>query len=258
MNSVTLVTALYNIQRETKGDGRKWEEYLEWFKDTLALPFPMVIFVDSMEVELNTMIQEIRQNLPTQVYHDPIPYQYYEIQFQEILNRPSYRQRIQHPNRVECKLPMYNIIQYSKFPWLVKTIERNPFQTPYFFWIDAGISRFLSKESFGRLKKEIVLPIGKCVIQHNHLLEHYPVSENYLWDSQCLMCGTMFGGEAKILIALANQIDQELMNRVPEGWINNEQILLAYLYHHGWKDRFHLVWNTSHRHLMLFDHLFVH
>jgi hypothetical protein len=42
---VTLVTALYNINRENDGDGRKWDDYLQWFKITLQHNSPMVIFV---------------------------------------------------------------------------------------------------------------------------------------------------------------------------------------------------------------------
>ena len=46
--TATLVTALYDIQREDeeKGDGRKWEEYINWFANTLRIPSPMVVYVD--------------------------------------------------------------------------------------------------------------------------------------------------------------------------------------------------------------------
>jgi len=43
--TATLVTALYDIQREDEelGDGRKWKEYLNWFANTLRIPSPMVV-----------------------------------------------------------------------------------------------------------------------------------------------------------------------------------------------------------------------
>jgi len=44
--SVTLVTALYDIDRGSKGDGRSFDEYLDWFAKTLKTKSPMVIFVD--------------------------------------------------------------------------------------------------------------------------------------------------------------------------------------------------------------------
>ena len=42
MTDVTFVSALFNIDRV---DGRKWDEYLEWFDITLKLKVPMVLFV---------------------------------------------------------------------------------------------------------------------------------------------------------------------------------------------------------------------
>ena len=44
--SFTLVTALYDINRENDGDGRKFSEYLSWFKETLKIPTSMVVYVD--------------------------------------------------------------------------------------------------------------------------------------------------------------------------------------------------------------------
>ena len=41
---------------------------------------------------------------------------------------------------------MYSIIQYSKFEWLCKAVEMNPFGSDHFFWMDAGSSRFLGAE----------------------------------------------------------------------------------------------------------------
>lgn len=257
MNQTTFVTALYNIQRETKGDGRKWSDYLEWFKETLELPFPMVIYC-SPDEELINLIQNHRPELvPTKIMFSEIPYQCYEPIFQQLFDQRDYQERIMNIDRVECKLPMYNVIQYSKFQWLKEVAETNPFQTDYFFWIDAGISRFIPKYLYSRIKSTITLPKQKLIIQHNHLLEYYPVTEAYLWDSQCLMCGTMFGGDKEIMIDFANRMDEELKQRVAQGWINNEQILLAYLYHKKYKDMYHLIYNNTPNHLCLFERLFI-
>ena len=43
-NDVTIVTALFNIEREQM-DGRDWDEYLKWFTVTLQLKCPMTVFV---------------------------------------------------------------------------------------------------------------------------------------------------------------------------------------------------------------------
>ena len=62
--SVTLVTALYDIDRGTKGDGRSFDEYLDWFTKTLKTKSPMVIFVDE---SLKEFVEKNRKGLPTKV-----------------------------------------------------------------------------------------------------------------------------------------------------------------------------------------------
>ena len=75
MNNVTIVSALFNIQREGM-DGRNWEEYLEWFDITLKLKCPMVLFVTE---DVREFIEERRLSIPTTVVVqtvEEIPYYY--------------------------------------------------------------------------------------------------------------------------------------------------------------------------------------
>ena len=246
MENITFVTALYNIQREEKGDGRKWKDYLEWFKNTLKMPLKMVIYIP---LELVSYVEEHRpKEYATKIIvqeRDEIPYAKYEKQMATILENPEYRAKIKHPDRVECKIPFYNIIQYSKFKWLEETATTNPFETDYFFWMDAGLSRFVPMELYPRIVPGIELPVKKLVIQCNGMLLSYPVHEGYLWDSQCLVSGGMFGGDKDVILELTQLIDKELEQRIAQGWINNEQLLLAYLYRTLYKHLFFPVYNNT-------------
>ena len=246
MDNITFVTALYNIQREEKGDGRKWIDYLEWFKNTLKMPLKMMIYIPS---DLVSYVEEHRpKEYITKIIiqeREAIPYAKFEKAISAILENPEYRTKIKHPDRVECKIPFYNIIQYSKFKWLEETANMNPFETDYFFWMDAGISRFVPMTLYSRIVSGIELPIKKLVIQCNNLLLNYPVHEGYLWDSQCLVSGGMFGGDKDVIIELTHLIDKELTQRIAQGWVNNEQLLLAYLYRTLYKDLFFPVYNNT-------------
>lgn len=256
MENITFVTALYNIQREHKGDGRKWNDYLEWFKNTLKMPLKMVIYIPS---ELISYVEEHRpKEYATKVIVqelETIPYAKYADAIKDILENPEYRAKMKNPDRVECRLPYYNIIQYSKFKWLEEVAAINSFETDYFFWIDAGISRFISFK-LDELKSYLRLPSKRLIIQNNHLLGRYPINDNYLWDSQCLLCGTMFGGDKDIIYELSQLIEQILTHRIPEGWINNEQIMLAYIYHQQ-PELFALIYNNTPNHLCLFEKILI-
>ena len=255
MTTSTLITALYNINRENNGDGRKWSEYLEWFASTLQIKLPMAIFIPA---ELHDFVITNRSgNLMDITYitimeFEDIPYYKYYTNIKNILDSDIYKQKIKDPNRVECKLTEYNIIQYSKFGWLKQISEINPFNSCQFFWIDAGISRFIDTTKNRKLNITID---DRFIIQHNNLLYNYKIDTNYLWDSQCLLCGTMFGGTLNSIKNLENMVTEMFTKLIHDGWVNNEQILLAYLYNKN-KELYNVVLNNTNNHLMLFDYLF--
>ena len=143
LDTVTIVTAFFDINREKKGDGRSINEYLEWIKKTLQLNCNMFIITESKFIDF--MKEHRPKNYKTYIKEDTLENaQYYKYlgRMNEILESNEYKEKIAYPNRVECKLPEYNIIQYSKFGWLKEAIKKNPFNSEYFFWMDAGISRF--------------------------------------------------------------------------------------------------------------------
>jgi hypothetical protein len=166
---------------------------------------------------------------------------------------------IKHNNRIECKLPEYNIIQYSKFGWLKQVADINPFNSTHFFWIDAGISRFIDIKANrifnNNLYNNSINNSNKLIIQHNYLLQHYKIDENYLWDSQCLMCGTMFGGSLETINTFKQIVEETFVKLLKNSWVNNEQILLAFMYAQN-NELFETILNNTNKHLMLFDHIF--
>jgi hypothetical protein len=139
--SITLVTSLYDIDRANL-DGRTWDEYLKWFSKTLKLKSPMVVFVDA---DLVKFVEEHRKDIPTKIIEEPIdkiPYYYLKNRMDGVINSKEYQSKISDPNRIECKSSLYNIIQYSKFGWVERASEENYFNSEYFLWVDAGLSRF--------------------------------------------------------------------------------------------------------------------
>lgn len=256
--SYTFVTALYNINRERDGDGRKWDEYLAWFKNTLQIRAPLVVFIPGYLkdfVDANRNPEFMDKTLVVIQELDNIPYAYLHENIEHIIKSDAYRAKICDPGRIECNLPFYTIIQYSKFDWLRYVADMNPFQTVNFFWIDAGVSRFADINK-SRMPGTIDIPSGKMIIQCNEYLSQYCMKD-YLWSNQCLMCGTMFGGD-KIAINSVGLHVQAFLNEhvLKNNWINNEQILLAYFAMVERKDFFHFMPNHTNQHLPLFGLLF--
>lgn len=233
---ITLVTCLFDINREKKGDGRSMKEYLEWFGKTLKIKCPMFIVT---EEKYNGFVCELRGSLPTHVILlrvEDLEYYNYLEDMKSILTSASYKNRVAHPDRVECVLPQYNIVQYSKFHCLNLAIDINHFNSEFFFWIDAGISRFFYGTDIERPYPDPntlnSLNKNKFYIQARNDIYGYDINESFIWGAANLLIGTMFGGSASIVKHISSLVKAKFLKHLQQRELNNEQLILAEI----WKD----------------------
>lgn len=218
----TIVTALYDINRETEGDGRAFKDYLTWLPDTLSLDTNYVIYTEEKVIPYIPIKPNIEINVTTL---EKVPLYSLTPKIKSIIDNSYYKKRMQDPNRVECKLPLYNVIQYSKFIWLNDAIQRNPFNSDYFFWMDAGCSRFFDGLS-GIFPEKFPY---KFLIQGNKNTFKIPIDDNYKWRSDCMLVGTFFGGDRQHVTTVGEKVLEKLTEMLSQNTINNEQIALAYV-----------------------------
>ncbi len=252
--TATMVTAFFDIGREQRGDGRKIADYLDWMRKTLRLNCRLYIVT---EEKFRTFFEE---NRPVEYkdktfikviqFSDSHYYRYID-QMRAIVGTPEYKARIAHPGRVECVLPEYNVIQYSKFDYLRMAIEENRFGSEYFFWLDAGASRFFQQID---ASQPFPSPAGMKVIQGSgdrfiaqarYDLAEYPMDETrFIWTADNLMFGGMFGGKAALVLEMGKLLDKTFVEKMlDQGCVNNEQLALA------------LIWNTHHDMFALCRHM---
>lgn len=265
MKKVTIVSALFNIKREDI-DGRTWEEYLKWFDITLKLKCPMVLFVSE---DVRNFIEKRRTNIPTEIIVqevDDIPYYHLKNDIEKVLNSEQFKQKISDPERIECKHSLYSIIQYSKFKWMLQAIEENPHGSDFFFWLDAGASRFfeyfdLENEYPSLSAKKSLDEMGESfLVQMN--CDCYPdlynadsLSLEYLYDNRSFILGSMFGGHKNSIPKVCELVDDIFTNKmIKENNINNEQIALGYLVK-KYDDEFSIYSRTNRKHMDLFTEL---
>lgn len=261
-NNCTFVTALFDIERDKYENQplalKKIQDYYKWFKTTLKLNTPMVIFTQNKCV---AFIKEHRPiEYPTRIIiqkKEDMPYYKYKSRMVDIFNMPDYMKRIKDRQRIECILPEYCIIQYSKFEWLKLAAQFNTFQTDNFFWIDAGCSRFFGSVNISNMypgpKTQELLNDGKFIIQGRNDLHTYPTNDNFIWDSVNLLVGTMFGGNSNVVLQISDEINKIWENdMLNKNCVNNEQLALAIL----WKKQpslFNVFINNFNTHLPLFQ-----
>jgi len=263
MTKVTVVSALFNIDRV---DGRKWDEYLKWFRKTLELKVPMVLFISK---DLKEIVDEVRSNLETKIIYqevEDIPYYNLKEKVEEIINSEEYRDKISDPDRIECNQAMHPIINFSKFNWLKESAKINHHKSDIFIWLDAGASRFFDSFDVDEEwpSKEALKSLGEMedgfLVQMNcdYYSDLYGAKElslDYLWDNRSYVLGSLFGGSKNAVDKVSDQIDDVLRDKmIANGNINNEQIALGYLIK-KYPDDFMLYNRTNGKHMDLFCEL---
>ncbi len=263
MKNVTFVSALFDIDRV---DGRKWDQYLKWFDVTLKLRVPMLLFITE---DLQEFVDERRGDLPTKTVHikpEDIPYYHLKEPIQNILDSDDFKNNISDPERIECKQAMYSVIQYSKFPWLKIATELDPYDSDFFFWLDAGGSRFfgiydLKKEYPSEEAVKSLEEMGESfLVQQN--TEFYPdlsdaeeLGLDYLYDNRSYVLGSMFGGHKNSVPKICDMVEDIFVNEmINKGNVNNEQIALGYLIK-KYPDEFSTYERTNGKHMALFEEL---
>jgi hypothetical protein len=236
----TIVTSLYNLSNVKRDDNRDWNTYLNWFSKTLKIKCPFIIFTES---NVSSFIMKHRDVHSTSIISESleqIPLYHLKDQIQSVLDSEDYKKKMADTNRVECKESMYSVIQYSKFKWLKRASKINPFNSKYFFWIDAGAGRFIDSAYLKNEypSKEALQSLDE--IDNTFLLQYNPeyyidlvnsktISKEYLWDNRSFICGSMFGGNNKSIELVDNEIDNIMNWMLSNNCINNEQISLGYL-----------------------------
>jgi len=258
MSRIKAITALFDIGRENLGDGRSMDQYLTWFEKTLKLKVPMIIYT---EEKFKKFIEERRDPKYTKIVIqrlDEIPMYKHRYRMNEIINNPSYISKIKDPSRIECNLDLYNIIQYSKFGWLEREINLGP-NDDFYFWIDAGCSRFFNGFNLDLDWPNPDKPIDdKFMIQGNvNTMKILPDMDidTYKWDNNCILVGTLFGGRGDTIFEVSREVIKILEEEMLDmNMVNNEQIALGILYKRR-PDLFSVYINLNGGHLPLFKHL---
>ena len=138
-NNQTIVTGYWNINREN----RSYEHYLEHLDNILKIPQNLFIYIPK---EFESYVRERRDESNTFVKVYSLEdlqnlYAPFWDRTQEIRNNNKWTsQATWLPDSPQASLEWYNPIVQSKMFLLNDATIWNPFDTDYFYWLDAGIT----------------------------------------------------------------------------------------------------------------------
>jgi hypothetical protein len=158
--SVTFVTGLWNIKRDTLGEGwsRSFDHYLQKFEQLLQVDVNLIIFGES---ELENFVWERRTRQNTQfIVRDQnwFKSEFYN-KIQNIRTNPEWLgQAGWLSESTQAKLEMYNPLVMSKMYLLHDAKLMDQFDSDYLFWIDAGLTNTVHPGYFTHDKVQEKLP----------------------------------------------------------------------------------------------------
>lgn len=158
--SVTFVTGLWNIKRDTLGEGwsRSFDHYLQKFEQLLQVDVNLIIFGES---ELENFVWERRTRQNTQfIVRDQnwFKSEFYD-KIQNIRINPEWLgQAGWLAESTQAKLEMYNPLVMSKMYLLHDAKLMDQFDSDYLFWIDAGLTNTVHPGYFTHDKVQEKLP----------------------------------------------------------------------------------------------------
>ena len=234
-----LVTALYDLHRTD----RSFEgSYLPWFRRTIrkmsgAASQTVVFCKDRLVADeakrAGRVIAVLEENYPLWHMRNAV---------KPILRERAAGSNAWHP---EWMNPDYILLQFSKFRWLQYAMELLP-EDETFFWVDAGLSRFLL---LGQRSMKFPLLLRPGLISVQTQLRKVPLNATQLGG--CMGCrrnvfkGGLFGGQSQVLSWLCGRMIAILREDfVAKGVMDNEQAALALLYSRS-PERFNLLFEEN-------------
>lgn len=140
--NITITSCLYDIRKKegsTCNDNKKIQDYLLLSRHMLSVRLPMVIFTDEEYIMDYVCKTRGEYGLSDMTIVKMVPF-HHTIFYKDldVLKNRMKDFNILNWNK-EKDTPLYVLLNNNKFDFLQRTIDTNPFQTEFFFWMDMGI-----------------------------------------------------------------------------------------------------------------------
>lgn len=141
----TVVSALLDLGRENWGSYRRaFSDYLAWLKNILSLKCNLVMHIDPAHYEHAANERRkhdpmMRHTILVKTELRDLPMYGYRTRIAEIMLSEDFKSGLAAPDVPEATNAGYATLILSKAPLVRRWCDRNPFRTPYFCWLDAGV-----------------------------------------------------------------------------------------------------------------------
>lgn len=242
-NSLTIVTGLWNINRE----GRPFTHYIENFKKFLDIPQNLFIFVPA-EYEYLVWEKRSKENTFVRVYElEDIKNLYapHWDKTQQIRNNPEWYNLTGEGGWLktspQATLEWYNPIVQSKMFMLHDVTIWNPFNSEKFIWLDAGITNTVYEKFF--TENDVLSKIDSYIDPFLFLSYPYEALDEvhgFKHSSMKILCGQdvkyvcrggLFGGTKEAIHEANSEYYALLHNTLSDGLMGTEETIFTIMAH---------------------------
>lgn len=218
----TSVVGLWDLNRPD----RSIADYKKWlYKSIEYTDHPVVLFTDEKDV-----LERYRN-------HDRVTTVHVHLRNMPMFRRHFEKNKQLHndykSDRVENKIPEYNVVQWIKFDVMRIAAAMNIYNSTNILWIDAGISRFGKEFNIKNNRiKEIVKDKFLISIHHHFDMDKtiYSICTNtreYIREENSHLAGTILVSSVNSIELAYDELDKFLYKTTD---VNNDQVILAALY----------------------------
>jgi hypothetical protein len=250
-NETTIVTALWNLGRGDIDESfkRGYDDYLKKFKELLSTDIPMYIFIDKSDEEFIWSVRK-KENTVLNFMSKEELNKWFE--FTEITNKIRKDEKWLNQaswlkESPQATLDSYNPMVMSKMFMLNNVTIWNPFNSKYFFWIDAGITNtvhygyFTHDKVFDKLSNFVKNNKGFLFITYPYIgaeeihgFERKKLAKLCNTDYVKYVCrGGFFGGEKDTINEINGLYYGYLSSSLKDGYMGTEEsIFTVLMYNH--------------------------
>lgn len=238
--TTTLVTGLWDIERGSLPGiwTRKFDSYLERFRDLLSTDCNMVVFGDELLQDFVFKYRTLTNTLFIQRDKNWFTKQLFYPTIQKIRNSQEWRlQNDWLMSSPQGALDLYNPIVFSKVELLHEATKLNHFLSNNFYWIDAGIridSNLINEKNISKLIT--IRNLLFCKYNYDgkkdiHGFDYNKLVELAGQQVKSVYRATFFGGFKSNIDYFRILYDNLLTQTLSEGYMGTEESIFTILGH---------------------------
>lgn len=226
----TLVTACFELTKYNPL-GRSLEDTVQNMVALLEVPCYLVIFIDPATFPLVHQKRNEEFNLghlTCYVVMNVEELKSFRFQQKVHSNRREY-----HPTKDERTCPESHLVCSSKFELVLNAMERNPFQTTKYGWIDSNVGKNFSKISTNYTNNMLLKILNQTKSDKFHIQILNVVDKNlakeenlrtYYSSYQWLVCGCLFITGKEIGTIILNELNSVFEEHTLKGYGHGEEM----------------------------------